>query len=116
LAAVRSYYDGKFLYATVGAKYDWLMRKCHTSNDKTIGRGTIQNKRLFSMKWKGFELSPMAENYLAACGGWNDLKKERYENSFPCLSRDIPLKIQDANFYTSFRLVWTGDNFKTLEC
>lgn len=89
---IKCYYDGKYLYKTYGAEYDWIRKICSGGTYTAI-----TSIRLFGMMWKGFKLTSEVMEYLSNTLGWpipEDILWE-YESNIPCLTKDIPESVQD---------------------
>lgn len=100
--AVRSYYDGDLFHATIGAQHDWITKKCSTNTFHHL-----TPKRLFGMHWKGFELTPEAQQFMErSTFGWpvKEAAQKEFEYVFPFLTKDVPEQVQDASLYAQFHL------------
>jgi len=113
--ALCAYYSGHLLHATVGAQYAWTTRKCRISID---GNHVIP-LRLFSMFWKGFQLTELAIQFLRDTIGFPPRKEllDDFLYAVPFISRDIDLKVQYALLHRLHQFVLVNLNEELeIEC
>ncbi len=103
LLPLEAFYDGTFLQSTVGANYDWCTKKCNINSFIQI-----RPLRLFSMYWKGFEISTAGLKFLENTIGFppreDILNDFLYKIPYVVDEHIVPLQVQHAALYRLYQL------------
>lgn len=90
--AVKAYYDGSVLCASINAEANWRARQCTTYTYRYV-----EPARLYGMLWKGFALTDEATKHIKNTLGFPPRGGfvAKYENNIVCLNRELPVEVQE---------------------